>query len=54
MKLYPQIQIHLAEEAITDLLSNIRDEELNNTEAVQEFFKLSFNESYVTYKDKSI
>ena len=36
-KLYLSIQPHPAEEAITDLLANVRDEEVNNTEAVKEF-----------------
>ena len=51
-KLYPSIQPHLAEEAIADLLSNIHEEDENTKEAVKMFVKLSFDESYVTYKER--
>ena len=51
-KLYPSIQPQLAEEAISDLLSNVTDEEVDVAVAVKEFVKISFCESYVTYKDR--
>ena len=52
-KLYPSIQPNLAEEAIKDLLENIEDEEQAQIrKAIQSFVKLSFEESYVTYKDE--
>ena len=51
-KLYPSIQPHLAEEAVNDLLANIDEEEVDVAEAVKTFVKLSFEESYVTYKDR--
>ena len=50
-KLYPSIRPELAEEALNDLLMNIDEEEENVGKAVKEFVKLSFKESYVTYKN---
>ena len=51
-KLYPSIQPELAIQAIEDLLESTRDEEESRLgEAILSFVKLSFAESYVTYKD---
>ena len=51
-KLYLSIQKHLAKEAIDNLISNIGDEEVNMADVEREFVKISFNESYVAYKDR--
>ena len=52
-KLYPSIQPELALKAIEDLLESTRDEEEAKLgEAILSFVKLSFDESYVTYKDE--
>ena len=48
-KLYPNIQPHLAEEAISDLLFNVIDEEVDVAVAVKEFVKTGFCESYVKH-----
>ena len=51
-KLYPSIQPELAIKAIEDLLESTRDEKESTLgEAILSFVKLSFAESYVTYKD---
>ena len=51
-KLYPSIKPEYAAEALDDLLENIEEEDEKTGEAVKEFVKLSFQESYVTYKDQ--
>ena len=51
-KLYPSIQPDLAKEALRDLLNNIDEEERKIGIAVEEFVKLSFQESYISYKDQ--
>ena len=50
-KLYPSIQPHLAEEAISDMLAGLSEENTDKAEAVKKFVKLSLDESYVTYKE---
>ena len=51
-KLYPSIQPHLAEEAISDMLAGLSEENTDKAEAVKKFVKLSLDESYVTYKER--
>ena len=51
-KLYPSIQPNLAMEAINDLLSDVSEEDSNSAEAVKSYIKLSFEESYVTFKNQ--
>ncbi len=51
-KLYPSIQPNLAMEAINDLLDNSTEEDSHTADAVKEYIKLSFDESYVTFKDE--
>ena len=51
-KLYPSIRPELAVEALSDMLSNIGEEYRNMGKAVEEFVKLSFQESYITYKEE--
>ena len=51
-KLYPSIQPNLAMEAINDLLDNSTEEDSHTADAVKEYVKLSFDESYVTFKDE--
>ena len=51
-KLYPSIQPQLAEEAVTDLITNLDEESAAVAEAVKQFVKLSLDESYVTYKER--
>ena len=51
-KLYPSIQPILAEQAIKELLETTEDININTKKAVETFTKLSFEESYVTYKDE--
>ena len=51
-KLYPSIQPNLAMEAINDLLSDVNEEDSNSAEAVKSYIKLSFEESYVTFKNQ--
>ena len=50
-KLYPSIQPALAEEALQDLLNEIDEEDRKTGEAIKAFVKLSFQESYISYKD---
>jgi hypothetical protein len=51
-KLYPSIKPEFAEEALDDLLAGINEEDRNIGTAVKEFVHLSFNESYITFKDE--
>ena len=48
-KLYPSIQPELAMEALLDMLSGIDEEDRKIGKAVEEFVRLSFQESYITY-----
>ena len=50
--LYPSINPQLALEAIQNALSNDTETEKKTKLAIDQFIKLSFNSSYVTYKDK--
>ena len=50
-KLYPSIKPELAEEALNDLLADMDEENHNIATAVKEFVHLSFNESYITFKN---
>ena len=50
-KLYPSIQPRYAEEALQDLLGSLREEDRKIGQALEAFVKLSFQESYVTYKN---
>ena len=50
--LYPSINPQLALEAIQNALSNDTETEKKTKYAIDQFIKLSFNSSYVTYKDK--
>ena len=53
-KLYPSIQPNLAMEAINDLLDNSTEEDSHTADAVKEYIKLSFDESYMSHsKTKS-
>ena len=51
-KLYPSIQPSLAKEALLDLLANTSEEDEKIGKAVKAFVELSFQESYITYKDE--
>jgi hypothetical protein len=51
-KLYPSIQPRYAEEAILDMLEDIKEEDVKIGEALKKLVKLSFEESYITYKDE--
>ena len=51
-KLYPSIRPELAEEALNDLFENLDESEAKTGAAVKEFVKLSFRESYVSYRNE--
>ena len=51
-KLYPSIQPQLAMEALQDMLSGISEEDQKVGKAIEEFVRLSFEESYITHQDK--
>ena len=50
-KLYPSIQSKLATLAIKDVLDNDTYTNNNTKEAIERFINLSFEETYITYKD---
>ena len=51
-KLYPSIQPALAEEALQDLLNDIDEKDRKTGKAIKAFVQLSFQESYISYKDQ--